>query len=192
MKHLWRLRPFIEKYIWQVLLSLLLLLTVTAAQLVIPEIIRQVIDIGLARREANVILMAALVIFAIGLAIAGMNYVQRYLSEWIASNIGYDLRNQMYDHIQYLPFSFHDHSQTGQLISRTIEDVRAIERYAGYGIADLIRLGLLLVGIVALLFFQNARLAAIALLPMLPLIAITLRFGGKIGSFFLEVDNALG
>ena len=192
MKRLWRLRPFISKYKWQILLSLLLLLMTTAAQLAIPAIIRQVIDIGLERREASFIFTAASFIFAIGVAIAIMNYFQRYLSEWIASKIGYDLRNQMYDHIQHLPFAFHDHAQTGQLISRTIEDVRAIERFTGHGIADLIRMGLLLVGIVSLLFIENARLAAIALLPMLPLMALTTSFGRKIGGLFLEVDIALG
>ncbi|HSF80208.1 MAG TPA: ABC transporter ATP-binding protein [Anaerolineales bacterium] len=192
MNRLWRLRPFITKYKRQVLLSLLLLLSITIAQLAIPEIIRRVIDVGLERKEVNVIFAAALLIFAIGLAIAGMTYAQRYLSEWLASKIGYDLRNLMYDHIQHLPFAFHDHAQTGQLISRTIEDVRAIERFAGYAIADLIRMGLLLVGIIALLFTQNARLAAIALLPMLPLMALTSSFGRKIGNFFLAVDNALG
>src|SRR3990172_2959871 len=192
MKRLWRLRPFISKYKWQILLSLLLLLMTTAAQLAIPAIIRQVIDIGLERREASFIITAASFIFAIGVAIAGMNYFQRYLSEWIASKIGYDLRNQMYDHIQHLPFAFHDHAQTGQLISRTIEDVRAIERFTGHGIADLIRMGLLLVGIVSLLFIENTHLAAIALLPMLPLMALTTSFGRKIGGLFLEVDIALG
>lgn len=192
MKRLWRLRPFISKYKWQILLSLLLLLMTTAAQLAIPAIIRQVIDIGLERREASFIFTAASFIFAIGVAIAIMNYFQRYLSEWIASKIGYDLRNQMYHHIQHLPFAFHDHAQTGQLISRTIEDVRAIERFTGHGIADLIRMGLLLVGIVSLLFIENARLAAIALLPMLPLMALTTSFGRKIGGLFLEVDIALG
>ncbi len=192
MKRLWRLRPFIILYKRQVLLSLVLLVSITVAQLAVPEIIRQVIDIGLARREVNFILIAASIIFMIGLAIAGMTYLQRYLSEWLASKIGYDLRNQMYDHIQNLPFAFHDHAQTGQLISRTIEDVRSIERFAGYGVADLIRMGFLLVGIVSLLFYQNARLGAIALLPMLPLMSLTISFGRKIGGFFLAVDNALG
>ena len=56
-------------------------------------------------------------------------------AEWIAARVGYDLRNRMYDHIQYLPFTYHDHAQSGQLISRCIEDVRSIERFAGGAVA---------------------------------------------------------
>jgi ATP-binding cassette subfamily B protein len=172
--------------------ALITLLGITAAQLALPAIIRQVIDIGLYGGEVRLLLNAALLILGIGLFIAILVYFQRYLSEWIAAHIGYDLRNLLYDHIQHLPFSYHDHTQTGQLNSRCIEDVRSIERFTGFGIVELIRLTVLLVSIVFLLFFANARLAFIALFPMIPLILMTTRFGSKIGIFFLIVDQSLG
>ncbi len=157
-----------------------------------PAIIQQVIDIGLAKRDVRLLLTSALIILSIGVAQAVLTYAQSYLSEWIAAHIGYDLRNRLYDHIQNLPFSFHDHAQTGQLISRCIEDVRSIERFTGYGVVELVHLILLLVGIVLLLFIQQPGLAAIALLPMIPLILMTTSFGRKIGDYFLAVDRSLG
>jgi ATP-binding cassette subfamily B protein len=135
---------------------------------------------------------AALVLLVIGALTAILNYFQRYLSEWVASHIGYDLRNRLYDHIQHLPFSYHDHSQSGQLISRTIEDVRAVERFSGSVVTELIQVGLLLVGVTALLLRTNPRLAVIALLPMIPLVWITTDFGTRVSDYFLDVDNALG
>jgi ATP-binding cassette subfamily B protein len=102
------------------------------------------------------------------------------------------MRNQLYDHIQHLSFSFHDRAQTGQLISRSIEDVRAIERFTGFGIVELIRVILLLIGISALLVTTDLRLAATALTPMIPLVLITTKFGQRIGAYFLAVDNSLG
>jgi ABC-type multidrug transport system fused ATPase/permease subunit len=98
----------------------------------------------------------------------------------------------MYDHIQYLPFTYHDHAQSGQLISRCIEDVRAIERFAGGAVADLIRFVLLSVGIITIMLTDNARLAVIALLPIIPLTLMTANFGTKIGKLFFDVDNAVG
>jgi ATP-binding cassette subfamily B multidrug efflux pump len=192
MKHLWRLHPFLSKYWLQVILALITLLGMTTAQLALPAIIRQVIDVGLYGGEERLLLNAALLIFGIGLVIAILVYFQRYLSEWIAAHIGYDLRNLLYDHIQHLPFTYHDHTQTGQLISRCIEDVRAIERFTGFGVVELIRLTLLLMSIVVLLFIANTRLAFISLLPLLPLILITTIFGSKIGKYFLIVDQSLG
>jgi ATP-binding cassette subfamily B protein len=192
MRSLWRVSAFLRPYRIQVLLSLLALLGITAAQLVVPTIIRQVIDVGLAAGQVRFLFFSALLILGIGLLRAGLNYSQRYLSEWIAAHIGYDLRNRLYNHIQHLPFSYHDHAQTGQLISRCIEDVRSIERFTGYGVAELLRMSLLLVGIVALLFSQNPRLAAVALLPLAPLGLLTSSFGQRVGKYFLAVDNALG
>jgi ATP-binding cassette subfamily B protein len=115
-------------------------------------------------KTTDFLLKAALVILGIAVFRAVIPFGIRYLGEWIAAHVGYDLRNRMYNHIQYLPFSYHDHAQSGQLISRTIEDVRAIERFTGFSVGEIIRVGLLLVGITVLLFVQNAgshRLASI-------------------------------
>ena len=192
MKHLLRLLPSLRPYWGQIGLSLLLLLVFTGLSLVVPSIIRQVIDVGLTGKDLGYLLRAALLILVIGLTNALLTYFQRYLSEWIAQKIGYDMRNRLYDHIQHLPFTYHDHAQTGQLISRCIEDVRAIQNFAGTGVVELVRVVLLLVGVSTLLFTENARLAAIALLPLIPLMLLTGDFGRRIGGYFLNVDRALG
>jgi len=164
----------------------------TGLSLVIPEIIRQVIDVGLKQTDIHYLVNAALLLVGIGVFNALFTYFQRYINEWIASHIGYDMRNSLYDHIQHLSFSYHDHSQTGQLISRTIEDVRSVERFVGASAVSLIQVGALLLGITALLLITNSRLAAIALLPMIPLILLTTDFGKRVSNYFLDVDNALG
>jgi ATP-binding cassette subfamily B protein len=192
MRSLFRLRPFVRPYWKQVLLALLALTLLTALKLVVPLIIRQVIDQGLTNGDVRLFVTAALILLVIGLASAALIFWQRYQTEIIAAQIGYDLRNRLYNHIQRLPFTFHDHSQTGQLISRTIEDVRSIERFAGNGIVELIHLFMLFTGIVSLLYIANPRLATIALLPMIPLVLITTNFGRRIGEYFIAVDNSLG
>lgn len=192
MKSLLKITPYLRRFAPVALLSLTCLLLLTAAELALPTIIRQVIDIGLTRRETNFLIISAAAILGIGIARAGLIFGQRYLSEWIAAHVGYDLRNQLYDHIQNLPFSFHDHSQAGQLISRCIEDVRAVERFAGFGLAEVVRLVILLTGVVTLLFIQQPLLAAIALLPMIPMVLVTTNFGKRVGGYFFDVDVALG
>src|SRR4030042_1503975 len=192
MRPLLRLRVYLRPYWRRVLVSLILLLVLTGLSLTIPEIIRQVIDVGLKQAQVSFLIKAALILLGIGVLNSSLTYLQRYLNEWVASHIGYDLRNRLYDHIQHLSFSYHDHAQTGQVISRTIEDVRSVERFTGSSIVELIQVGLLLVGVTTLLFVTNPRLAAISLLPMIPLIMITADFGKRVSDYFLDVDNALG
>jgi ATP-binding cassette subfamily B multidrug efflux pump len=192
MRSLLRLRSFVRPYWKQVTLALIALVFLTLISLVIPLIIRQVIDQGLADGDAQILITAALVLLIIGAGRAFLIYWQRYLTERIAAQVGYDLRNRLYNHIQRLTFTYHDHAETGQLISRTIEDVRSIERFTGNGIVELIHLLLLFIGIVILLYSANPRLATIALSPMIPLVLVTSNFGRKIGDYFLKVDNSLG
>ena len=192
MRNLYRIRTFLRPYTGQVLLALVILMAITALNLIVPEIIRQVIDIGLVGKETRFLLNASLVILGIGLVTTCLDIANRYLSSWISFRITFDLRNRLYNHIQNLSFSFHDHSQTGQLINRCIEDVRSIQQFTGTGVVELIRISLILIGVIFLLFSSNARLAAIALLPMVPLFFTTTRFGGRVGKLFYTVDQALG
>jgi ATP-binding cassette subfamily B protein len=192
MKHLLRIRIFLKPYFWQILATLLMLLTLTGLSLIVPRIIRSVIDDGLVRGETGYLVRSALLLLGLGLASAILNLGNRYLSEWIAARVGYDLRNRMYNHIQKLPFTYHDHVQSGQLISRCIEDVRSIERFAGGSVADLVRFVILSVGILWIMLVDNTRLAIISLLPIIPLILMTSSFGTKIGKLFFAVDMAIG
>ena len=192
MKHLLRIRTFLGPYSWQILASLFMLLTSIGLGLLVPRIIRSVIDEGLARGETGYLIRSAFLLLGLGLASAVLNLGDRYTSEWIASRVGYDLRNRMYNHIQQLPFTYHDHVQSGQLISRCIEDVRSIERFAGSSVTDLIRFVILSVGVLWIMLADNSRLAVIALLPIIPLALMTSSFGTKIGKLFFAVDQAIG
>jgi len=192
MKHLIRIRTFLRPYLWQILATLLALFILTGLNLIVPRIIQTVIDQGLIQGDTSSLARSALLLFGLGLASAILNLGNRYGSEWIAARVGYDLRNHMYDHIQHLPFTYHDHIQSGQLISRCIEDVRSIERFAGGAVADLLKFVLLAVGIIYIMLTANFTLAVIALLPMIPLILMTSVFGTKVGGLFFAVDQAVG
>jgi ABC-type multidrug transport system fused ATPase/permease subunit len=192
MEELRKLNTLLQKYRSRILLAMGFLVSLTAVNMIVPYIIRQVIDVGLAQAESSFMLRAALVILIIGVLRAVLPFGVRYTSEWIAAQVGFDLRNRLYNHIQYLPFRYHDHAQAGQLISRCIEDARAVERFTGFSVVELIQVAMLTVGITTLIFLNNALLSLLALLPMLPLLAITLTFGKKVSEIFFTVDRALG
>lgn len=192
MSHLLKLRAYLKPYLGQILLNLLILLVITALSLIGPKIIQGVIDRGLKAGAAPFLVRSALILLGIGSGTAALNLAQRYLTEWIGAHVGYDLRNAMYDRIQHLPFTFHDHAQTGQLISRGIEDVRAVQNFAGGNIVEVGQLLLLTIGVVTALFLSNPVLAGVALLPLIPMVIMTTDFGQRITRLFYAVDNALG
>ena len=95
MKHLLRLLPSLRSYWGQITLSLFLLLVLTGLGLLVPAIIQRVIDVGIKNEDLAYLLKSALLILGIGAAHAVLIYFQRYLSEWIAQKIGYDMRNRL-------------------------------------------------------------------------------------------------
>jgi ATP-binding cassette subfamily B protein len=192
MKYLYRLRAYLNPYLWQLMLNMLILLSMTGLSLVVPQIIQGVIDQGLKVGETAFLIRSALILVGIGVGTAVLNLGQRYLTEWIGAHVGYDLRNAMYDRIQYLPFTYHDHSTTGQLINRCIEDVRAVQSFAGDSLVQMVQLGVLSVGVVTVLISRNPWLAVIALLPLVPMVMMTTDFGQRITRLFYDVDNTLG
>jgi ATP-binding cassette subfamily B protein len=192
MKYLLRISAFLRPYLWQTALNLLTMFVVTGLSLVVPRLIQGVIDQGLLPGQTTFLANSALALLGLSLGSAALSLVQRYLSQWVASHIGYDLRNRLYDHMQYMPFSFHDHSQTGQLISRCIEDVRSIQDFLGGSLIDLVQLLLLGVGIMAIMLADNWKLALVALLPMIPLVWVASNFGRQLSVLFYAVDTALG
>jgi ABC-type multidrug transport system fused ATPase/permease subunit len=191
MKSIRRLRVLLRPYDLQILLAALFLFSLTAIDMVFPYIIRQVVDVGLGG-QPRFLVTAAGIIIGLGLMKAAIGFGNRYTAEWLAHHIAYDLRNRLYDHIQRLSFSYHDHAQSGQLISRCIEDVRSLQNFTGSGMIELTRVMIMIIGVTIILFITQPLLAVISLLPMIPLTLLTTNFGKRMGKMFLEVDNALG
>ena len=192
MKPLLRLRFLIKSYVRKILLSLLILAVLTGLSLVVPRIIQQVIDDGIAHGEKEFLFNAALLLLGLGLLTAALTGFQRYISEWVAGHVGYDLRNRLFNHIQKLSFSFHDHAQTGQLISRCIEDVRSVQNFIGSSIIDLIQIVFVLFGALGIMLSENWQLTLIAITPVIPLILMTSTFGTRVSELFFKVDQTLG
>ena len=88
MKHLLRIRIFLKPYSWQIVVTLLMLLVLTGLSLVVPRIIRSVVDDGLARGETRYLIQSALLLLGLGIGSAILNLGNRYWSEWIAAGVG--------------------------------------------------------------------------------------------------------
>jgi ATP-binding cassette subfamily B multidrug efflux pump len=192
MNPILRLRSVVKPYLPQISVSLLSLAVLTGLSLIVPHIMQQVIDDGISRNDVSFLVRAALLLLGLGLMTAVLNGFQRYISEWIGGRIGYDIRNRLYNHIQGLSFSFHDHAQTGQLISRCIEDVRSVQQFIGSSIVELAQMVFLLFGALGIMLSENWQLTLIAVLPIFPLTWLTVRFGNKVTALFFDVDNMLG
>jgi len=144
------------------------LLAITAFNLVTPWKVRELVDILSKEGTKN---MASIRNIAIILAVAYIaraffSYLYRYFSHVAAWRLVADMRVIVYEHLQKLSLSFYQDKQTGQLMSRAINDTATFEVLIAHAVPDLVTNVLILVGTGILLFVINPLLAALTLIPI--------------------------
>lgn len=166
-----RLLSFLSPYRSRVILAALCILISGAAVLAMPQLIRWAIDYGLglesqdgelvATGERRYLFIAAGAIIAAAVVRGLFAYGQTYLGEWIGQRVAYDIRNRIYDRLQRLSYAYHDHQQTGQLMSRATQDVEAVRWYVSMSVLRGVYIILLLVAVLTLMLVTNWKLALI-------------------------------
>lgn len=187
-----RLFGYLRPYLKQVFAAYAAMLTVTILNLSVPQIIKQAIDNGLESGQASALFYAGGLILAIAVVRGIAGFGQRFFGQWLTHRVAYDLRNDFYDTVQRLPFAFHDQAQTGDLMSRATSDISETERFVGIGMADLVAVILLAVGVLVAMFIENAQLALLASGPIIIVLATTLRFGNIVRPMFKKIQEQMG
>lgn len=200
MKILLRILRYMRPY-WQIAaIVYTCLIAATLLTLISPWLVGGAIDTALGSSKdfplfpndwtgKQKLTATAVLIVAIAAARALINYVQRYGTQWLGRKIAYDIRMDLFTHLQRLPFTFYDRTRIGQLMSRAIGDVDEIRFFAGIVVGDAINLVVLLVGIYGIMFSINRSLTLIVLAPLPFLFAVSYLFGSRIEPFFGKVRS---
>ncbi|HEX6681749.1 MAG TPA: ABC transporter ATP-binding protein [Candidatus Limnocylindrales bacterium] len=164
-----RALPVVLAHRWLLLTSLALSLVGLLVQVQIPNLLRMGIDGALVARTAS---LSKYVWLVAGFAVAQgvINYVARRYLLKTAYEVEYDLRNIMYAHLVRMPFGFYDRVQTGELMSRSSSDIRAVQMYLTFGPSILVQCTIAGFAF-ALMLSINVPLAFIAMAAM-PLVAV--------------------
>lgn len=187
-----RLLGYLKPYWRQVVLAYASTLLVMLMKLIVPQIIKDAIDNGLATGRASAMFVAGGVILGIALIRGLAGFGQRYFGEWLTHRAAYDMRNHFYDSVQNLPFSFHDRTLTGDLMSRATSDIRETERFVGIGLMDLLQTLFLLLGVIGAMLLESVQLALLALIPIPLLVVATIRFGSTVRPMFKSIQEQMG
>ena len=111
----------------------------------------------------GVIEFAALAVLAIAILGAVCSYIEKYITTSVGQWVMHDLRRMLYSHIQRLSLAYHDHKQTGDLISRVTSDIDAIQSFIASGLLGALINSLTLVGMLGVMLYLNWQFTLIAL-----------------------------
>jgi ATP-binding cassette subfamily B protein len=214
-----RLLGYLRPYGREVAVAYLCMAVVTVLTLVTPRILGWVVDVGLTPLDqrtpelvavpdwlpgggrveryalvagSSLLVGAAVLLVLLALVRSLFAFGELYLGAWLSQRAAYDLRNAYFRHVQRLSFSFHDRTQSGDLMSRAIGDISKVQQFVGQGLLEATNVPILFVGVSLVLLRTDARLALIALSPLVLLAAVTVRFGQVIEPRFKAVQDQEG
>jgi len=148
----------------------------TVMVIVFPATAKWIInDVVRANRPDKLLPLLALAAFAF-LFQHGFNALRIVLNNTFEQKVIFDLRSDLYSHIQLLPLRWFDNRATGDLMTRVIEDVNSVERVLIDGIEQGVVAVLQVLIVVGMMFYLNAKLALLALVPFPFLVAGTLTY----------------
>jgi ATP-binding cassette subfamily B protein len=148
-----------------------------------PLLFRRIIDVALPQKDQGMLTTLALLVIVAAVARALLGLIERYWSSLIGEGLIYNLRTELFDHVQRLPMSFFTRTQTGALVSRLNNDVIGAQRAFTGTLGQVVSNVITLITTLIAMAFLDWRLTIISVL-LLPVFLIPAR---RVGSKLSDI-----
>jgi ATP-binding cassette subfamily B protein len=192
VKTLYRILKYLKPYRLWLFLVYGALFIALGLQLAIPQVLGRAIDHGVIAGDMGYLGKAALIIVALAIVQALFTFVRSYGTNVLAEQVGNDLRNELYETFQELPFRFYDRAQSGQLMARATDDINNIRGMLMFSLRAIVQAVGMLVIIAVIVLKTNLLLGAIALSTTPFLVWWSIRFSITIRPVFLQIQQQFG
>jgi ATP-binding cassette subfamily B protein len=179
MRFFSRLLPYVLRYRFRVSMGLLALAAASVVTVLTPLVIGRAVDSLREDATTRKLLFFAGLVIGIQAADSGLRYVTRVFVSGSSRRVEYDLRNDVYAHIQTLDQRFFHEHQTGDLMARVSNDVTTVREILGPGLMDLFRSVLMFIAGLAIMLTIDVKLALLAAAP-LPFISLLFVWVGQV------------
>ena len=171
-----RLLPYVMPYRVRWLAMIVIAIASLVATVAIPLMTRAVIDGPVRNRDQHGLWVLGAAAIAVGITEATLWFIRRWLVSRATMAVEADIRNDLYARLQILPMSFHGRWQSGQLLSRIMNDLSTIRRLLSFGLIFLM-LNLLQITVVTIILLAMYwPLGVVVLLSVVPVTATVLHF----------------
>ncbi|MDR1618437.1 MAG: ABC transporter ATP-binding protein/permease [Treponema sp.] len=184
------LLPYFSRYRRRYFWGLFFLVIVDGAQTVIPQFVRRAVDIvSTGNFTVRQLLIPCLGMVSMMALISLGRFLWRYFIHGSSRRIETELRERLFGHLLTLSWDFYQRHKTGDLMARTINDLGAVRTAIGMGLVAMVDFIVMATTILVIIFIQDARTAALAVLPLPLITVLILLFGNMIGRRFLKAQE---
>lgn len=187
-----KLKDFYWPYKKYFLSSLFFVLLVTGITVLYPVILQITIDDVIGDEQYGLIPYLSIGFILIMMVKGAANFTQQYLGDLFGVSSVYTLRNELYQKLQRLSFTYYDNARTGDLMSRLTMDVEGFKHFLAAGLKELVRVVFLMVISITVMFTYSIPLALVTMAVMPFLIVVVYRFDKEVHPAFRSVRKSLG
>jgi ATP-binding cassette subfamily B protein len=184
MKILFRILRYLKAESWLVTAGLGASLLFIGTTVVMPQVMRDLVDQVFVGHRMERLSALALVIVGLAVGRGGLLFAQIYSAEMLAQRVLRTMRNQLLSHLQRLEFGFFDGMPTGQIIARITSDIDSMRRFLGFALSQMIVNVLLFFGVLLMCLHMHPKLALLALSTAPFISFFAYRFGRRVGPAF--------
>jgi len=200
-----RLLGYLRPYRWQVAIALVSIIFKSFADVLGPYLVKVAIDRYLAPVAAppsglwswlspqplHGIAQIATIFFGLLLLSFVLEFLQTYFMQWTGQKVMFDLRSQIFRHLQRMHVAFYDHNPVGRLVTRVTTDVDALNEMFTSGVVSIFEDFFVLAGILGIMLCMNWKLALITF-AVLPLIVVATKiFRDKVRDSYRRIRIAI-
>lgn len=196
MKPIQLVFSYARRYKLVLIITIISMFLLVGVQLLIPWIIRKLIanvtSTTITPSSFTLVGVLALLVLGIYILRATMQFLRSYMAHLAGWGVVADVRKHIYEHLQALSLRFYEDKQTGQLMSRVINDTELFEQLISHAIPDMVVNLITLVGVSAVLLSLNWRLTLLSMIPI-PFVVVSLKFYARyVRPAFRERQKELG
>jgi ATP-binding cassette subfamily B protein len=190
-----RIATYARPYRWDLAIFILAAALDAVVTVSYPVLLGVIIDKGIVPKKVHIVLILAGVVVALALFDAGLNIVQRYFTARVGEGLIYDLRTEVFGHVQRQPIAFFTRAQTGSLVSRLNSDVIGAQQALTSTLSSVVSSVLQLILVLVAMFYYSWLVTVIAL-ALIPMFLIPARFIGRrlqtLTRESMQLDAAMG
>ncbi len=173
---MWRLLPYLMPYRARWIAMVVVAITSLVATVAIPLMTKAVIDGPVRHQDPRGLWLLGTAAMGVGISEAVLWFIRRWLVARATMGVEADIRKDLYARLQILPMSFHGRWQSGQLLSRVMNDLSTIRRFLSFGLVFLLLNVLQITVVTAILLAMYWPLGVVVLVSIVPITATVLHF----------------
>lgn len=188
--HFKRMLRYSRPYRRQLRVVVAVMILGSVLRLTEPYLLRTAIDVGIVGRDLEVLNRVSVLWFVFQLIGSACGWVRMQILNQTGQHILFDMRQELFDHLQKLSLRFYGSRPVGRIMSRVTNDVEAIHNLINAGLVTIVSQGISLIGIVAVMFVLNVRLALMAFVVLPGMVWIVARLRPAMETAWRNVRKA--